>query len=131
MFMVINKDKVVSYLISLSTVAMLFIFSFMISRKNDEIIKTSTNVINSNNIQQENSLNNSNSQQTYSKSDNNSQQTYSKSDNKLQQTNSSSGNNSQQTNSKSINTQQENSIKNNNKNVVDAEENYITKIKQF
>ena len=103
MFMVINKDKVVSYLISLSTVAMLFIFSFMISRKNDEIIKTSTNVINSNNIQQENSLNNSNSQQTNSRS---------------------SGNNSQQTNSKSINTQQENSIKNNNKNVVDAEENY-------
>ena len=91
MFMVINKDKVVSYLISLSTVAMLFIFSFMISRKNDEIIKTSTNAINSNNIQQENYLNNSNSQQT---------------------------------NSKSINTQQENSVKNNNKNVVDAEENY-------
>lgn len=91
MFMVINKDKVVSYLISLSTVAMLFIFSFMISRKNDEIIKTSTNVINSDNIQQENSLNNSNSQQT---------------------------------NSKSINTQQGNSVKNNNKNVVDAEENY-------
>ena len=91
MFMVINKDKVVSYLISLSTVAMLFIFSFMISRKNDEIIKTSTNVINSNNIQQENSLNNSYSQQT---------------------------------NSKSINTQQGNSVKNNNKNVVDAEENY-------
>ena len=91
MFMVINKDKVVSYLISLSTVAMLFIFSFMISRKNDEIIKTSTNVINSDNIQQENSLNNSYSQQT---------------------------------NSKSINTQQGNSVKNNNKNVVDAEENY-------
>ena len=60
MFMVINKDKVVSYLISLSTVAMLFIFSFMISRKNDEIIKTSTNVINSNNIQQENSVKNNN-----------------------------------------------------------------------
>ena len=102
MFMVINKDKVVSYLISLSTVAMLFIFSFMISRKNDEIIKTSTNVINSNNIQQENSLNNSYSLQTNSKGDNK----------------------SQQTNSKSINTQQENSVKNNNKNVVDAEENY-------
>ena len=102
MFMVINKDKVVSYLISLSTVAMLFIFSFMISRKNDEIIKTSTNVINSNNIQQENSLNNSYSLQTNSKGDN-----------KLQQTN-----------SRSINTQQENSVKNNNKNVVDAEENY-------
>ena len=113
MFMVINKDKVVSYLISLSTVAMLFIFSFMISRKNDEIIKTSTNVINSDNIQQENSLNNSNSQQTNSKGDNKSQQTNSKGDNK-----------SQQTNSKSINTQQENSVKNNNKNVVDAEENY-------
>ena len=102
MFMVINKDKVVSYLISLSTVAMLFIFSFMISRKNDEIIKASTNVINSNNIQQENSLNNSYSQQMNSKSDNK----------------------SQQTNSKSINTQQGNSVKNNNKNVVDAEENY-------
>ena len=82
MFMVINKDKVVSYLISLSTVAMLFIFSFMISRKNDEIIKTSTNVINSNNIQQENSLNNSNSQQTNSKSINTQQENSIKNNNK-------------------------------------------------
>lgn len=82
MFMVINKDKVVSYLISLSTVAMLFIFSFMISRKNDEIIKTSTNVINSNNIQQENSLNNSNSQQTNSKSINTQQENSVKNNNK-------------------------------------------------
>ena len=82
MFMVINKDKVVSYLISLSTVAMLFIFSFMISRKNDEIIKTSTNVINSDNIQQENSLNNSNSQQTNSKSINTQQENSVKNNNK-------------------------------------------------
>ena len=82
MFMVINKDKVVSYLISLSTVAMLFIFSFMISRKNDEIIKTSTNAINSNNIQQENSLNNSNSQQTNSKSINTQQENSVKNNNK-------------------------------------------------
>ena len=56
MFMVINKDKVVSYLISLSTVAILFVFSFMISNKNDEIIKASANTINEN-YYQTNSIN--------------------------------------------------------------------------
>lgn len=45
MFMVVNKDKIISYLISLSTVAVLFFFSFMISKKNDEILKTSANAV--------------------------------------------------------------------------------------
>lgn len=63
MFMVINKDKIVSYLISLSTVAMLFIFSFMISKKNDEIIRTSSNAIKDNNCQQTNTMNEYNYQQ--------------------------------------------------------------------
>lgn len=58
MFMVINKDKIVSYLISLSTVAMLFMFSFFISKKNDEIIRTSSNTIAGNSYQQVNLINN-------------------------------------------------------------------------
>ena len=51
MFMIINKDKIISYLISLSTVAVLFFFSFMVSKKNDEILKTSTNAVSTNEIQ--------------------------------------------------------------------------------
>ena len=43
MFLIFNKDKIVSYLVSISTVAMLFVMSFAITKKNNEIIKTSTN----------------------------------------------------------------------------------------
>ena len=45
MFMVFSKEKIVSYLISLSTVAFLFIMSFAITKRNEEIIKTSANVL--------------------------------------------------------------------------------------
>ena len=43
MFLIFNRDKIVSYLVSISTVAMLFVMSFAITKKNNEIIKTSTN----------------------------------------------------------------------------------------
>ena len=46
MFMVISKDKIVSYLISLGTVMGLFVFSFFISEQNDKIIQSSANIIN-------------------------------------------------------------------------------------
>ena len=48
MFMVFNKEKIFSYLISLSTVVLLFVISFAVTKKNDEIIKTSANAIISN-----------------------------------------------------------------------------------
>ena len=38
MFMVINKDKIISYLVSFSTVALLFVMSVAISNKNNEIL---------------------------------------------------------------------------------------------
>lgn len=58
MFMVFSKDKIVSYLISLSTVAFLFIMSFAITKRNDEILKTSANVVEQNNVQENMSDNN-------------------------------------------------------------------------
>ena len=51
MFMVFNKEKILSYLISLSTVALLFVLSFAITKKNDEILKTSANTILSNSVE--------------------------------------------------------------------------------
>ena len=54
MFMVLRKEKIVSYLISLSTVAFLFIMSFAMTN-NNETVSTSANVVNSEHI--ENSTN--------------------------------------------------------------------------
>ena len=51
MFMVFSKEKIFSYLISLSTVALLFVISFAITKKNDEMIKTSANIIEENNVE--------------------------------------------------------------------------------
>lgn len=59
MFMVISKDKIVSYLISLGTVMGLFVFSFFISEQNDRILKSSANIMENNNyvvINEENTL---------------------------------------------------------------------------
>lgn len=59
MFMVISKDKIVSYLISLGTVMGLFVFSFFISEQNDKILKSSANIMENNNyvvINEENTL---------------------------------------------------------------------------
>lgn len=50
MFMVFNKDKILSYLVSLGTVALLFVMSFAITKKNDEILKTSANAVKANEI---------------------------------------------------------------------------------
>ncbi len=57
MFMVFNKEKILSYLISLSTVALLFVLSFAITKKNDEILKTSANTILSNSVESSTEMN--------------------------------------------------------------------------
>lgn len=48
MFVVFSKDRIVSYLVSISTVAILFVMSFAITKRNDEILKTSANSIKEN-----------------------------------------------------------------------------------
>lgn len=45
MFMVFSKDKIISYLVSIGTVALLFVISFAMKKNNEEIIKTSANII--------------------------------------------------------------------------------------
>ena len=45
MFMVFSKDKIISYLVSIGTVALLFVISFAMTKNNEEIIKTSSNII--------------------------------------------------------------------------------------
>lgn len=42
MFVIFNKERSISYLVSLSTVTILFFMSFLITNKNDSIVKTST-----------------------------------------------------------------------------------------
>ena len=39
MFMVFSKDKIISYLVSIGTVALLFVISFAMTKNNEEIIK--------------------------------------------------------------------------------------------
>ena len=53
MFMVFSKDKILSYLVSLGTVTLLFIMSFAITKRNEEIIKTSANLVESNELDNE------------------------------------------------------------------------------
>ena len=55
MFMVFRKEKIVSYLISLSTVAFLFIMSFAMTNNNNETITTSANIVDENEVK--NSIN--------------------------------------------------------------------------
>ena len=43
MFMVINKDKIISYAVTLSTVTVLFVMSVAITKKNNEVLQTSIN----------------------------------------------------------------------------------------
>lgn len=57
MFMVIDKDKIVSYMVSVGTVALLFVMSFAITKNNNEILYTSVNATIENNI--ENGIENS------------------------------------------------------------------------
>jgi len=56
MFMVINKDKIVSYIISFSTVAILFGMSFVLTKQNDEILQTSTNYVQTENQDNKNRI---------------------------------------------------------------------------
>ena len=49
MFVVFSKDKIFAYLVSLSTVVILFVMSFVITNKNDELIKASANAYSANN----------------------------------------------------------------------------------
>ena len=48
MFMVFSKEKILSYLVSLGTVTILFVMSFAITTRNNEILETSTNAISTN-----------------------------------------------------------------------------------
>ena len=58
MLFVFNKDKIISYIIAMSIVAFLFIFSIaFVPDKDVELVKASSNVIN-NTISVENDINN-------------------------------------------------------------------------
>ncbi len=48
MFMVFSKEKILSYLVSLGTVALLFVISFAMTTQNDDFIETSANTISTN-----------------------------------------------------------------------------------
>lgn len=48
MFLVFSKDKILSYIISLSTVAILFVMSFAITTRNDELLRASANAYSEN-----------------------------------------------------------------------------------
>ena len=44
MFFIFNKDKILSYLVSLSTVAVLFLFAFVITKTPNTNVEVSTNI---------------------------------------------------------------------------------------
>lgn len=50
MFVVFSKEKIYSYLISLGTVAILFVMAIAITNRNEKLIETSTNAILANNF---------------------------------------------------------------------------------
>ena len=50
MFLVFNKEKICSYLVSLGTVAILFVMAIAITNRNEALIESSANAIISNNI---------------------------------------------------------------------------------
>ena len=52
MFLVFNKEKICSYLVSLATVAILFVMAIAITNRNEELLETSANSIIANNIMQ-------------------------------------------------------------------------------
>ncbi len=58
MFMVFSKEKILSYLISLGTVALLFVMSFAMTTNNNEILETSANTTSTNQITNNESCNN-------------------------------------------------------------------------
>ena len=56
MFLVFNKSKIVSYLISVGTVAVLFVMAFYITNNNGETIQTSANNVIENKIEENNNI---------------------------------------------------------------------------
>lgn len=50
MFIVFSKDKILAYLVSIGTVAILFVMSFAITNNNENIIRTSVNQYNETNV---------------------------------------------------------------------------------
>ncbi len=52
MFVVFNKEKIYSYLVSLGTVVILFVMAIAITSRNEKLIETSTNAIIANKIEQ-------------------------------------------------------------------------------
>lgn len=52
MFVVFNKEKIYSYLVSLGTVVILFVMAIAITNRNEKLIETSTNAIIANKIEQ-------------------------------------------------------------------------------
>ncbi len=50
MFIVFNKQKIYSYLVALSTVVILFVIAFAVTSQPSQVIQTSTNIEESNNI---------------------------------------------------------------------------------
>ncbi len=50
MFIVFNKQKIYSYLVALSTVVILFVIAFAVTSQPSQVIQTSTNMEESNNI---------------------------------------------------------------------------------
>jgi len=50
MFIVFNKQKIYSYLVALSTVVILFVIAFAVTNSPNDVLQTSTNLQEGNNI---------------------------------------------------------------------------------
>lgn len=50
MFIVFNKQKIYSYLVALSTVVILFVIAFAVTNSSNDVLQTSTNLQEENNI---------------------------------------------------------------------------------
>ena len=57
MFVVFNKEKIYSYLVSVGTVVILFVMAIAITNRNEKIIETMSNSIISNKIEQNEYIN--------------------------------------------------------------------------
>lgn len=57
MFVVFNKEKIYSYLVSLGTVVILFIMAIAITNRNEKLIETMSNSIISNKTEQNEYIN--------------------------------------------------------------------------
>lgn len=50
MFIVFNKQKIYSYLVALSTVVILFVIAFAVTNSSNDVLQTSTNTQDGNNV---------------------------------------------------------------------------------